>query len=192
MRNWNDDPFTKKARKENFLARSVFKLEEIDKRDQVLKGAKVVLDLGASPGSWTEYCLRALPKDAQITAVDISPIKVSDPRLTFLEKSVEDLISGAVALDPQFQVVLSDMAPKTSGVHARDVALSLELCEMAFEVAQRLLLPGGNFVVKVFMGEGFEEFHKKVKTAFSSTRLLRPESTRKHSREIYLVAKTKK
>lgn len=185
MRKWNDDPFTKKARKENFEARSVYKLEEIDRRENVLKGAKLVVDLGAAPGSWTQYVLRKLP-NVQVIAVDISPLNVQDPRLVFFEESIETVDLSAY---PGADVVLSDMAPKTSGVHDRDVALSFELATMALETAKRLLKPGGNFVVKLFMGESFEDYQKAMKAAFESVRNLRPESTRKQSREIFLIGK---
>jgi 23S rRNA (uridine2552-2'-O)-methyltransferase len=188
MRRWNDDPFTKKARRENFQARSVYKLSEIDQRERILQGAKVILDLGASPGSWTEYCLQKLPQ-ARIIAVDLAPIKVEDPRVTFLQTPIE-----TVDLEPQLggqpvDVVLSDMAPKTSGIHDRDVALSFELATLALQTARRFLKKGGGFVVKLFMGDSFEEFHRTLKAEFQSVRLLRPESTRKHSREIFFIAK---
>lgn len=185
MRKWNDDPFTKKARKENYEARSVYKLEEIDRRENVLKGAKLVVDLGAAPGSWTQYVLKRLP-NAKVIAVDLSPLGFADPRVTFFEESIETVDLSAY---PGADVVLSDMAPKTSGVHERDVALSFELATLAFETAKRLLKPGGGFVVKLFMGESFEDYQKLMKGAFESLRNLRPESTRKHSREIFLIGK---
>ena len=90
MRNWNDDPFTKKARREDYAARSVYKLEEIDRREKLLKGAKLVLDLGAAPGSWTQYCLKTLPS-ARIVAVDLSPLEVRHPNLTFLHGAIEEV-----------------------------------------------------------------------------------------------------
>ena len=128
MRNWNDDPYTKKARKENFEARSVYKLEEIDKREKIFSGVKTVLDLGAAPGSWTQYCLKKLSKaEGKVIAVDISPIQVQDPRLVFLHQSIEDVDLSPHVGGGKVDMVLSDMAPKTSGVHDRDVALSFEL-----------------------------------------------------------------
>lgn len=188
MRRWNDDPFTKKARRENFQARSVYKLSEIDQRERVLQGAKTILDLGASPGSWTEYCLQKLPQ-ARIIAVDLSPLNVSDPRVTFLQTSIETVDLAPILGSEMVDLVLSDMAPKTSGVHDRDVALSFELATLALETARRYLKKGGNFVVKLFMGDSFEEFHRTLKAEFQNLRLLRPESTRKHSREIFFTGK---
>ncbi len=189
MRKWTDDPFTKKARQENFAARSVYKLEEINRKSQVLKGAKLILDLGAAPGSWTQYCLQHLPK-AKIVAVDLSPLEVGDhPNLTFLHGNIEE-VPLAEAVGPQkADVVLSDMAPKTSGQHDRDVALSLNLAEFALEIAKQHLKGGGNLVIKLFMGAGFEEFRALLRQSFEKIDLLRPESTRKHSREIFFIAK---
>ncbi|MBM4303073.1 MAG: RlmE family RNA methyltransferase [Deltaproteobacteria bacterium] len=190
MRNWNDDPYTKKARKENFEARSVYKLEEIDKRERIFSGVRTVLDLGAAPGSWTQYCLKKLPKtDSKIIAVDISPIQVQDPRLIFLQESIESVDLSPYVGDGKVDMVLSDMAPKTSGVHDRDVYLSFELASLAFHTCEKHLKMGGAFVVKLFMGESFEEFHKLLKANFSQVRLLRPDSTRKHSREIFFIGK---
>ncbi len=190
MRGWNDDPFTKKARKENFEARSVYKLDEIDRRERLLQGAKRVLDLGAAPGSWIQYCLRKLP-EVKIIAVDLTAIQIKDPRLTFIQGSIEevdfsapDLLAGAKA-----DVVLSDMAPRTSGIHDRDVALSTELAELALQTARKHLKPNGNFAVKLFMGDTFEGYHAQLKLAFTSVRVIRPESTRKQSREIFLIGK---
>ncbi len=187
-RNWNDDPFTKKARKEDFAARSVYKLEEIDRREKILKGAKLVLDLGAAPGSWTQYCLKTHPS-AQVVAVDLSKIEIQHPQLTFLHGAIEEVPLSETLQGRKADVVLSDMAPKTSGQADRDVALSLDLAAFALEVAKKHLRPGGGFVAKLFMGTGFEEFRKSLRECFDSVALLRPESTRKHSREIFFIAK---
>lgn len=188
MRKWNDDPFTKKARRENYEARSVYKLEEIDRREKILSGVKRVLDLGASPGSWTQYCLRKLPQ-GKIFAVDLAPLRVTHPNLVFVEKPIEEIDFPSLLGEEKVDLVLSDMAPKTSGIHDRDVALSTELATLALETARTHLKPGGGFVAKLFMGETFEEYHQALKSAFSSVKLLRPESTRKHSREIFFIAK---
>ncbi len=191
MRNWNDDPFTKKARDEDYLARSVYKLQEIDQREKVLKGAKLVIDLGAAPGSWTEYCLERLPQ-ARIIAVDLSMLKVSDPRVTAIQDTIENVDFEKLLEGKKADLVLSDMAPKTSGVHDSDVEASVDLATLALEVAKKHLKPSGCFVVKLFMGGSFDDYNKAVKAAFQNVRLLRPESTRKASREIYFVAKALK
>ncbi len=188
MRQWNDDPFTKKARREEFAARSVYKLEEIDRREKLLKGAKLILDLGAAPGSWTQYCLKCVP-NAKVIAVDLSPIEVQHPNLVFLHGAIEEVPLKETMSSQLADVVLSDMAPKTSGQAARDVALSLDLALFALQVATQHLKPGGSFVAKLFMGEGFEEFRAQLRIHFDKVSMLRPESTRKHSREIFFIAK---
>lgn len=189
MRNWNDDPFTKKARQENYEARSIYKLQEIDKRERLFSGVKRVIDLGAAPGSWTQYCLEKLPKESKIVACDLSPLGFQNDRVIFLQESIEAAdIAGAMGGE-KADLVLSDMAPKTSGQHDRDVALSLELATMALNTAEKHLKRGGNFVVKVFMGSGFEEYQKLLKSKFEKVNLLRPESTRKQSREIFFIGK---
>jgi 23S rRNA (uridine2552-2'-O)-methyltransferase len=189
VRRWNDDPFTQKARRENFEARSVYKLEEIDKKERILAGASMILDLGASPGSWTQYCLKRAPK-ASIFAVDLNPLNFSHPQVTFLQQSARDLDLGPVFGDRKVDLVLSDMAPKTSGIHDRDVFLSFELASLALTQATHHLKKGGHFVAKIFMGESFEDFQKMLKAHFKQVKLVRPESTRKHSREIFCVGKS--
>ncbi len=185
---WNDDPFSKKAKRENFLARSVYKLEEIDKKEHLLRNAKIVIDLGAAPGSWIQYCLRHSPH-VKIIAVDPSPIKISDPRVTILQSNVEDTSWSNVLHGKKADLLLSDMAPKTSGIHQTDVARSLELANCALQVAKQTLNKGGTMVLKVFMGPKFELLFTKACSLFNSVKRLRPLTTRKHSREIYLICK---
>lgn len=190
MRNWNDDPFTKKARKENFEARSVYKLEEIDRRERLFQGVKRVLDLGAAPGSWTQYCLKKwAANQGKVIAVDLAPLGFEDPRVTFIQKPIQEVELQSHLEGEKVDLVLSDMAPKTSGQHDRDVALSFELASLALDAAEKHLKKGGAFVVKLFMGDSFEEYHKTLKTRFQKVVLLRPESTRKHSREIFFIGK---
>lgn len=189
MRNWNDDPFTKKARKENYEARSIYKLKEIDEKEKLFSGVKRVIDLGAAPGSWTQYSLEKLPKESKIVACDLSPLGFESDRVVFLQESIETADISSAMNGEKADLVLSDMAPKTSGQHDRDVALSLELATLALNTAEKHLRKGGNFVVKVFMGSDFEEYHKLLKSKFQTVKLLRPESTRKQSREIFLIGK---
>lgn len=189
MKRWNDDPFTKKARKEHYEARSVYKLEEIDKREPLFQNVSLILDLGASPGSWTQYCIRKIPRNGQIIAVDLNPLNFSHPQVRFLQESIETLDLTLHVGNQKADLVLSDMAPKTSGVHERDVALSYELACLALSAAEKHLKTGGAFVVKLFMGDSFEDYHQLLKSRFNTVRLLRPEATRKASKEIYFVAK---
>jgi len=189
MKKWNDDPFTKKAKRENYEARSVYKLEEIDKRERVLDGVKRVLDLGAAPGSWTQYCLKKLPPTGIIVAVDLDPLGFSHPQVSFFQKPIEELQLDEIVGSEPVDLVLSDMAPKTTGIHDTDVARSFELACLALSAAKKFLKPGGIFVVKLFMGDSFEEYRNLLRKSFNQVRILRPESTRKHSREVFFVAK---
>ncbi len=188
MRKWNDDPYTKKARRENYEARSIYKLSEIDQKERLFKGVRRILDLGAAPGSWTQYCLEKAPS-AKIIACDLSELQVTDERITFLHQPIEEIDFAQHLGNEKVDLVLSDMAPRTSGLHDMDVLLSIELATCALTTAQKFLKPGGSFVVKVFMGSGFEDYQKLVKANFGHVRLIRPDSTRKQSREIFFVGK---
>lgn len=192
MRSWNDDPFTRKARKEDFLARSIYKLEEIDKREHVFQAGQRVIDLGAAPGSWTQFVLKKIGQKGRIWAVDLEEVRVKDSRLETIQGDLETLdwekFLGLESVD----VVLSDLAPKTTGMHEHDVACSMDLAQAAKKIALQQLKSQGVFIVKVFMGAGFEAFVSDLRKVFRSVRILRPEGTRKHSREIYLIAKNPK
>ena len=188
-RHWNDDRYTRQAQREHYLARSVYKLKEIDEREHIFKGARVVLDLGAAPGSWTQLALERLGPQARVVAIDRAPLKLNERRVTFVEKPIQEVNLAALLNGESADLVLSDMAPNTSGIHDRDVALSLELARIALNTARQYLKAGGTFVVKLFMGESFEEYLSELKSDFASVRVIRPESTRKHSREVFFVAK---
>lgn len=181
---WDQDPYSLRAKKEGFVARSIYKLEEIDRKERLFSKAPYVLDLGAAPGSWTQYCLS---KKAEIVAVDLLPLQIQSEKVHFYQQSISGLNILELTSDKKFNLVLSDMAPNTSGVHDLDVARSLELCEMALNVAISSLEKGGNFVTKIFMGEGFEEFKKQMNRSFEKVKVHRPKAIKKQSREVYLV-----
>ncbi len=150
-----------------------------------MKNAKLILDLGASPGSWSQYCLKE-NNSCKIVAIDLNPLTFSDPRLHFVQGSA---LETDLSQPEKYDLVLSDMAPKTTGMIDVDIANSLELSEMALTLAIQHLKPGGNFVVKIFMGDSFEEFDRRMKKAFKEVKRLRPESTRKHSKEIFFIGR---
>lgn len=183
-----DDPRSKQARELGFAARSVFKLEEIDRRVRLLRPGDKVLDLGACPGSWSQYTGTRIGASGVLVAVDIQDIGVTLPGATVLKAdaftlAVEDLPEGL----PPFDVVLSDMAPSTTGVSLADHVASIELCDRALELAVRWLRPGGHFVCKVFQGEDEPALRKRIQAAFTKLRTIKPEGTRKVSREIFHV-----
>jgi 23S rRNA (uridine2552-2'-O)-methyltransferase len=185
------DYYFHQAKKENYVARSAFKIEEIDQRFRIIKPAMKVLDLGAAPGSWSQYVSRKVGPKGRVMGIDIQPIKITMPNTVFIEADMRDLDLGALmekeGIAPPFDVVLSDMAPKTTGVRLQDQMRSLELCELALDTADRFLRPGGHFVAKLFHSDEFENFRKKLRERFNKVEVLRPKSTRVESKEVFLI-----
>jgi len=190
---WQDH-YTRRAKKENFPARSVYKLEEIQQKFRLIKAGDAVLDLGCAPGSWLLYAARLTGERGRVVGVDLNPLKQQLPAnvraLTgdVLEPNPELL----AALGTGFNVVLSDMAPATTGNRIVDTARSFILCRAALSIAQDLLLPGGAFVCKIFQGDDFKQFADLVKTLFSKQKIFKPQSSRKASREIFIIGMGKK
>ncbi len=185
------DHFHRKAKEEGFLARSAYKLQEIHKKFRIVHIGGRVLDLGCAPGAWVQVALPLVGPKGLVVGVDLENVLLKDARFRFIHGDAfklkpEDLPEGP------FDVVLSDMAPKTSGVKIRDQALSAELCLHALLVAKMHLKPGGSLVVKLFEGEDAEKVRKEIAKDFEALKLFRPESTRAASKEIYLVATGKK
>ena len=187
------DAFTKAAKAQGFPARSVFKLEEIDRRTRLLRQGMRVLDLGAAPGSWSMYAAKKIGQKGKLLAVDLQPISGS------LAPSGEAIVGDALSLENEalarfapYDVVLSDMAPATTGSRVADQARSFELFMRAVAVAEALGERGGAFVGKIFMGSDFEEARRALRAAFSEVRVIRPEGTRAGSFEVFLVGLGKK
>ncbi len=184
------DPYVKKARDEGYRARAAFKLQELDEKDQLLAGARRVVDLGAAPGSWCQFARRKLPDGAVIIALDILPM---DPieGVTFIEgdfREDEALSALESALDgSKLDLVMSDMAPNLSGVGPSDQARSIYLVELALAFAKDWLNPDGKIVVKVFQGAGFDELLSEFRQTFNSVKIRKPSASRSESREVYLV-----
>jgi 23S rRNA (uridine2552-2'-O)-methyltransferase len=184
------DVHARKARALGYAARSVFKLEEIDKRTRLLKPGMRVLDLGAAPGSWAAYAAERVGKNGRVVAVDRTPITQLLPaHCITLEADVLDpaLAQGPVGEHAPYDVVVSDMAPNTTGHRATDQLRSSELFLRALALATELLAPGGSFVGKIFMSGHFDEARTAVRARFAKTRTIRPEAVRDVSYEIFLV-----
>jgi len=181
------DHFTKKAKAEGFAARSVYKLEEIQRRFRILKRGARVVDLGCAPGSWSVYAASICGK-RWLVGMDISAMDAYPG--TFLHGSILEIPTEQVeeALDGPADVVLSDMAPFTNGNRFSDHIRQLELAQAAFDTACRLLRPGGAFVVKVFDGQDAQEFTVAVRRRFKTVKRLKPPATRNQSVEFFLVA----
>ena len=183
------DTFFKRAKQEGYAARSIFKLEEIDKRHGLFKKGARVLDLGCRPGSWLQYAAKVGGEGAQLVGVDRTPLDFTMPNCRVLVGDIYDLAPSQL-LGPlgAFDVVLSDMAPDTSGVRSADQARSEALFERAFYIAEQTLERGGHFVGKLFQGPDFQKIVKQARTLFADVKLVKPESSRKESIEQYVVA----
>jgi 23S rRNA (uridine2552-2'-O)-methyltransferase len=185
------DRFYKKAKKEGLRARSAYKLEEIQQRFRILRPGGRVLDLGAAPGGWCQIAAREVGHRGFVLGLDLEPIAaLPAPAQTWVADAFSPELLERLRSEGHlpYDVVLSDLAPKTSGIHGVDEARSLDLAGRALELALQALKPSGSFVVKVFMGGDFEGFLRGCKAAFGQTKVVRPEaSVARGSKEVYLV-----
>ena len=186
------DPFVQRARREGWRSRAVFKLEEIDRREKLLRPGMVCVDLGAAPGGWSQYVTETLWGRARILATDLLPMDAL-PDVEFLQGDFreDDVFERLLEAVGEFgaDLVMSDMAPNITGTKVVDQPRSMYLAELALDMARRVLKPGGNFVCKVFQGEGFDEFVRDARNSFERVRVIKPEASRSASREVYLVAR---
>ena len=185
------DHYFHRAKKEHFLARSVYKLEEIQKRHRLLRPGDRVLDLGAAPGSWMQYAAQVVGPRGRVVGVDMKPFGAGLPENALgIAGDVTDaaFMAELASTHGPFDVVLSDMAPATSGIRVADSARSALLFEAALAVARAVLRPGGHFCAKLFQGAEFHELLSEVKKSFEWTKIMRPEAVRKTSREVYVLA----
>jgi 23S rRNA (uridine2552-2'-O)-methyltransferase len=187
------DAFTKAAKAQGYPARSVFKLEEIDRRVRLLRQGQRVLDLGAAPGSWSMYAAQKIGGAGKLLAIDLSEITVSlGPNATFKRGDALSLANEDLALFAPYDVVLSDMAPSTTGSKIADQARSFELFMRAVAVADALCVPGGSFVGKIFMSEDFVKARDGLRAIFEEVRTIKPEGTRSSSVEVFLIGLKRK
>ncbi len=187
------DSFTKAAKAQGYPARSVFKLEEIDRRVRLLRPGQRVLDLGAAPGSWSLYAAKKIGPKGQLLAIDLTLIPGSlGPNAVFVQGDALSLSSEDLARFAPYDVVLSDMAPSTTGSKLADQTRSFELFDRAVDVATALGAPGSAFVGKIFMSEEFVKAREKLRKLYTEVRNIRPEGTRSVSSEVFLVGLGKK
>ena len=180
--------YTTLAKKEGYPARSVYKLKEIDEKYKIIREGNRVLDLGCAPGSWLLYISQKVGNKGKVVGVDIEEIKIPQKaNIVFIKRSVFDLKESD--FKDKFEAVVSDLSSKTSGVKFLDAGKSLELAEKAFEIAKSVLLPGGNFVCKIFQSELSDEFFKKVKNCFDFAKKIRPKAVIKKSKEFYIIGR---
>jgi 23S rRNA methylase len=186
------DFWTKKAFKEGYPARSVYKLEEINKKFSLFGSSACVLDLGAAPGSWTSFLIRNLKENATIVSVDLKPLdsKIKDDRLIFIQGDMTDKkIIAKIEEKKPFDAVVCDVAPYTTGNKALDVVRQNDLAFMAKDYAIRMLKPGGSFVTKIFQGQEMNLLVKELKNKFEIVRTFKPVACRKNSIETYIIGK---
>jgi 23S rRNA (uridine2552-2'-O)-methyltransferase len=187
------DHFTQKAKEAGFPARSVYKLEEIDRRVKLLRGGMRVLDLGASPGSWSLYAAQKIGPSGKLLAVDLNPLRTAlPPHATFVEGDALTMETEALATFAPYDVVLSDMAPQTTGSKLQDQARSFDLFMRALAVASNLTLAGGSFVGKIFMSDDLPAARAELRKHFEGERLIRPEGTRSVSYELFVIGTRKR
>ena len=183
------DHYTQKAKKDRYPARSVYKLQEIQTKQCIIRKGGQVLDLGCAPGSWLLFAAEVTGPSGQVVGIDLNPVKIALPGhvvtytgdIFLIEDDFPELTKK------RFHTVLSDMAPSTSGHKETDAARSFELSRAALSVARNVLLPRGNFVCKIFQGADFKEFTDSVKSSFKQLKIFKPQSSRKGSREIYII-----
>lgn len=192
MREHFDDPYVRRAQAAGYRSRAVFKLEEIQARDRILQPGMKVVDLGAAPGGWSELAARIVGDRGRVYALDMLPMDavagVEFVQGDFREADVLEALLGRLG-GARVDVVLSDMAPNTSGVKAVDQARSMYLAELALELAGRVLKPGGDLLVKAFQGAGFEQLVTQLRQAFARVQVRKPGASRDRSREVYLLAR---
>ncbi len=187
------DHYYKKAKSENFLARSIYKLEEVDEKFHVLKPGIKVVDLGYYPGSWIQYTSRIIGDGGQVIGIDIQEVNkklTGIKNVRVYQKDIFDIhdLSHLDVTEP-FDVVLSDMAPNTTGIKSLDQDRSLNLVESVFGLLPRFLKPGGNFVIKVFDSQHAQNYLKEQKHLFGEFNYLKPKSTRSVSKEFFVIGK---
>jgi len=184
------DSYVLKAREQGYRSRAIFKLEEIQRKDRVLKAGQFVLDLGAAPGGWSEYASRIVGDRGRVLALDLLPMDpvagVEFVQGDFSEIEILDQLLE-LAGDRRFDLVLSDMAPSLSGIDSVDQPKSMYLAELALDVAREFLTADGAFVVKLFQGEGFENLVSALRQSFKTVKLRKPGASRSRSSEIYAV-----
>jgi 23S rRNA (uridine2552-2'-O)-methyltransferase len=194
-RRWLDrhhrDAFVQRARQEGYRSRAAYKLLEIQERDRVLRPGQCVVDLGAAPGGWSQVARRIVGDSGCVVALDLLAMEAL-PGVAFIQADFREEKALALLRDSigerDVDLVISDMAPNSSGVSAVDQPRAMYLAELALDLAEQVLRPGGGLVVKVFQGEGFDAFFKQAKAHFERVVTRKPKASRSRSREVYLVA----
>ncbi len=186
------DPYAKQARESHYRSRAAYKLSEIDKKDGLFHTAKTIVDIGASPGSWSQYASEQVGSQGRIIAVDILPMEPVD-KVSFIQGDFteDEIINACIAglQGDRADLVISDIAPNLSGVRISDQARSMYLAELALDFADNVLRNGGDFLVKLFQGDGIEQYKRELNNRFQKVMVRKPQASRDSSREFYVLAR---
>ncbi|KAK3606850.1 hypothetical protein CHS0354_018444 [Potamilus streckersoni] len=183
------DYYFRKAKQEKYVARSVYKLSEIDAKHHIIRPRMRLLDLGASPGSWLQYTLEKTKEQSEIVCVDLKPPVFSPPGcVRWITGDIYEVFEGEAGVAIGFfDCVISDMAPNTTGIRMVDHAASASLCEKVLEISSRMLKPRGTVLYKIFQGSGFDAVYKQTRQLFETVKTLKPQSCRSESNEVYVL-----
>lgn len=191
MQRQQRDPYVKQAQQSDYRSRAVYKLMEMDERDRLFRPGLVVIDLGAAPGSWSQYAIQRVGPRGRVIAIDVLPVGPVQG-VTVIQGDFTEQTSYAACIQAleggSADLVISDMAPNLSGIKSSDQARSIYLAELARDLALEVLKPGGDLLVKVFQGEGIDEFRRSLKEHFARIQSRKPRASREGSREFYLLA----
>lgn len=186
------DEYVRRAQREGLRSRATYKLKEINERDHLLKCGDNVIDLGAAPGGWSQYAARVIGPAGKVIALDRLPMN-DLPGVKFIQGDFgDDLVLESLhnqLAGDKINIVLSDMAPNASGIRSTDQARAMYLAELALEVVNNVLAPEGLFLIKLFQGDGFDEFRKQTQQIFKKVVFRKPKASRSRSREVYLLAR---
>lgn len=191
MKEHFSDKYFQKAQTKGLRSRAWFKLDEIQQSDKVFKIGMHVVDLGAAPGGWSQYAVRKIGSAGRILACDILPMSpifgVDFLQGDFRDEVVLNALTRLIG-NRKVQVVMSDMAPNMSGIPDVDIPRSMHLVELALDVCRDTLESGGSFLVKVYQGDGFDNYLQKIRSLFTQVKIRKPDASRNRSREVYIVA----
>ena len=191
MRHVND-PYVKQAQKDGYRARSAYKLIELNEKDRLIRAGMRILDLGSAPGGWSQVAGKLVGARGRVLATDILPMDAL-PNVDFIQGDFSEDVIVQQLLDwlggAKFDLIISDIAPNTTGIDSADAAKSIYLLELALDVAHRTLKSHADFIAKMFQGAGSDQFLKELRTHFGKVMVRKPAASRKESREVYVVAK---
>jgi len=188
-----NDSYVKQAIKSGYRSRAVYKLQEIQEKDAIFRAGMTVIDLGAAPGSWSQYAVEQVGTKGEVIALDILPMEpihaVTVIKGDFTEQETLDVVLTSIN-SRKISLVISDLAPNISGVKAVDQAKTIYLCELALDLAHKVLDRKGDLLMKVFQGEGFDQLVQQLRGSFDKVHIRKPKASRPSSREVYLLSKS--